>query len=140
MNLGFTGTRNGMTREQMQTLQRIVQAIAPARFHHGACVGADEQAVVAVRYFLPPEGVVAYPPDDDKLISPEAIRLSGVVRPPEPYLKRNMAIVRASWVLVATPEQSEEQMRSGTWTTIRYGRAAKHPVFIIRPNGLIEVQ
>lgn len=140
MIMGFTGNRKGMTLNQRETFQRLVQAVAPEGFHHGACVGSDEQAVVLVRYFIPKDRVVAHPASAGYMTSSEAIRLSGVIRDPEPYLDRNKSIVRDSWVLVATPEQPAEIMRSGTWATVRYGRAARHPVFVIAPDGRIEIQ
>ena len=39
---------------------------------------------------------------------------------PLPYLTRNKQIVDASEVLVACPQSAKEEMRSGTWSTVRY--------------------
>jgi hypothetical protein len=44
-----------------------------------------------------------------------------VVLTPRPYLVRNRHIVDASSVLIATPK-GDEELRSGTWSTVRYAR------------------
>lgn len=139
MKIGFTGTRKGMTQQQFLTFQRVTESWYITEFHHGACVGADEQAVTAISNVIPSKCIFAHPPADGKLLSRVALGLSANVHEPMPYLQRDREIVRDSWILLSTPETFEEVLRSGTWTTMRYAKAARHPVFNIQPNGLIKV-
>jgi hypothetical protein len=67
-------------------------------FHHGDCVGADEQAHVIARicgFFI-----VIHPPTDPRK---RAWCTGDFVMTPAPYLDRNAAIVRSTVVLVAAP-------------------------------------
>ena len=57
------------------------------------------------------------------------------VREPLPYMVRNENIVKEAGVLIAAPASDKEVMRSGTWATVRRGRAAKKPVFVMQQNG-----
>jgi hypothetical protein len=36
--------------------------------------------------------------------------------------------------LIATPSTDDEQLRSGTWATVRYARKAKKRIKLIFPN------
>ena len=53
--------------------------------------------------------------------------------PEKPYLERNHDIVDNSDVLIATPKESVEQIRSGTWATIRYAKKLNKPIMIMEP-------
>jgi hypothetical protein len=45
IDIGFTGTRKGMSDEQELTLMRLLAKFRkPCRLHHGMCVGADAEA------------------------------------------------------------------------------------------------
>jgi predicted Rossmann fold nucleotide-binding protein DprA/Smf involved in DNA uptake len=47
-------------------------------------------------------------------------------------LVRNKVIVNISDVILATPFEDKEVMRSGTWSTIRYARkVGKTPIIIL---------
>ena len=41
-------------------------------------------------------------------------------------------------ILIATPKEKEEQLRSGTWATIRYAKKTKKIVFLVYPDGKYE--
>lgn len=131
-DIGFTGTRDGMTLPQMQGFVSLLLDIQSDQFHQGCCVGSDEEASIAARN----QGlwVVGHPPINRKHLSTFQ---SDEEREPEEYLVRNKAIVNASQVMIATPGGMVEVLRSGTWATIRYARAAKRPVYIIFPDGRI---
>jgi hypothetical protein len=96
-------------------------------FRHGDCVGADAQAHAMAKA----DGfrVVIHPPSDD---SKRAFCQGDAVLAPPPYLVRNRRIVDASGVLVATP-QGDEELRSGTWSTVRYARKIRRAIKIIAP-------
>jgi hypothetical protein len=53
-------------------------------------------------------------------------------------LDRNQAIANEIDMLVATPQESEEVNRSGTWATIRRTRKQEKPVLIINPDGSLD--
>ena len=53
----------------------------------------------------------------------------------KPPLDRNRDIVDACDVLIATPKDFVEELRSGTWATVRYARKQRKPLVIVWPNG-----
>ena len=118
MKIGFTGTREGMSAAQREQLVLVLMALAHApaecrpEFHHGGAVGADAEAdETAAR-----EGyaVVVHP-----------------CSPVLPPLTRNRNIVAECDVLVAAPRSDKEELRSGTWATVRYARQAGKPVVML---------
>jgi len=54
---------------------------------------------------------------------------------PKAYLSRNKDIVRYNEMLVATPGETQNRSRSGTWSTVRFARKMGRPVWVILPNG-----
>jgi hypothetical protein len=112
--IGFTGTRKGMTEQQKDQLGLILTMCLSNMntFHHGAAPGdtrqkADIEAAAlaeAMGYTCQPHAAGADP------------------------LARNRDIVAASDILIAAPESDKEELRSGTWATVRYMRQAVKPV------------
>lgn len=131
--LGFTGTREGMTPAQMITFASLMNNIDIVEFHHGDCVGADTEASTLMKDVRR----VIHPPTDSRL---RAFCTGDEIRPTRPYFDRNRDIVDESDVLIATPKESSEQQKGGTWYTIRYGRRSINTtVVVIYPDGHIEV-
>ena len=131
-HVGFTGTQRGMTEPQGLFVERYlgVAKARPLAFHHGDCVGADAQAhMIAQALGIP---VVLHPPSND---SKRAFCAAAEELPPLPYLQRNHAIVDASQVMLATPGEAEEQLRSGTWATIRYSKRRGVTLYVVLPGG-----
>lgn len=130
--VGFTGTRVGMTLFQKEELKKILNRLAPdvgGVFHHGDCVGADEQAhVIAVEcnYII-----VVHPP-----IRPDrrAFKMGDEIRVSKAYMMRNQDIVDECGILVAAPKEMAQIDRSGTWSTVRKARRAKKEVIILWPT------
>jgi predicted Rossmann fold nucleotide-binding protein DprA/Smf involved in DNA uptake len=56
----------------------------------------------------------------------------------KPFLERNKDIVLETASLIAAPDATEEQMRSGTWSTVRFPRKLGKPVFLILPDGTVQ--
>lgn len=134
MIVGFTGTKRGMNSLQQQKVYDYFEESHPTEFHHGVCVGADEQAHrIANEVFG--ISIIGHPPINLKYVAP--LHVSGFlcILENKEYLKRNHDIVDACDVLLATPGELAEQLRSGTWATIRYARKMKKPIVIIRPDG-----
>jgi hypothetical protein len=119
--VGFTGTRHGMTRAQAKSLAWLLYMGLQQRsfsFHHGDCVGADVQAASIAHAF--DGNIVSHPPSDPKLRA--YFPLTDLSMDPAPYLVRNRAIVNSSEWLIATPYTYDQAERSGTWSTVRYAR------------------
>lgn len=145
MNVGFTGTREGMTDDQLDKLDRLLrgfrQDIFDSSFLHGNCVGADEQALTLARNLN--YRTVAYPTDIPSMQI--ELSLSDYAKDAEKPLVRNRHIVRDCDVLIAAPKESTEPEPArgqGTWSTVRYARKQnlKRRTYIIWPDGKLEVQ
>lgn len=129
---GFTGTQKGMTDAQKAKLAYELSIFRPREFHHGDCVGADSEAHDIVRRILPDCKIVIHPPTDSKK---RAYKKGDVILDPLPYLERNHRIVEMTRCLVACPAESNEVLRSGTWSTIRYAGRKNKTQYIILPDG-----
>lgn len=144
MRVGFTGTRGGMTSEQRQAFYRLICEIPELdAFHHGACIGADEEAAVMVAEIrensdMDARGhvIVTHPCTPRGMVSEKAIAVSDETREPKPPLDRNKDIVNDIDILVACPSGLEVH-RFGTWSTIRYARRSKKPIVIVWPDGSV---
>lgn len=153
MDLGFTGTRNPLSRPQLSALWSKFEYGDIELLRHGACVGADAKAH---QYALATgKRIVVHPPVDRKLMSLDCLMYGGTVIPGQrhlvtvldakPYHERNRAIVDGSEELLAVPN-GPQRPHSGTWYTVLYALGAvdqhlsKHaiPVTIIWPDGRIE--
>lgn len=149
MKIGFTGTRQGLTEVQHNELSDLFygllgEEIIDAEVHHGGCVGADEEfhniATLYRAIYLTGEEdrlpIVIHPAQVP--MSLQAAGLRGKRLSPKPPLERNHDIVDETDVLIATPFESEEQQRGGTWSTIRYARKLERPIYIVLPDGTVK--
>lgn len=125
-----------MTIKQLRCVGQILlchcyTAWKRTEFHHGDCVGADEEAhqlAVALRL-----DVILHPPELDRR---RAWCENYVAeREPAPYLDRNHNIVDETEMLVAAPATKDEQLRSGTWATVRYARKQGRSIYFAWPDG-----
>lgn len=128
MKLGFTGTQQGATLNQARALWSLLRAKDPEEFHHGDCIGADELA----HYIARSLGiyVIGHPPTNEKK---RAFCDCDEWREAKPYLDRNHDIVNETHEMVAIPKGPNEELRSGTWATIRYAFKLGTPIAIIYP-------
>lgn len=131
MDIGFTGTREGMTDRQRTAFKALLIGHA-GPFHHGDCVGADEQAAGLAR----DAGlrIIGHPPTDGRL---RAHYPSDENFDPRPYLDRNRDIVDASRVVIAAPKEMAEAAKGGTWATIRYARKRGVALWVVLPDGTV---
>lgn len=140
---GFTGSSEIITDYQKDTLKKLLQSYIgknPAECHNGACINADEECRNIVLSHFPHIRMIYHPPDNKSKSFKIKLRSIDEERRPLPYLKRNLEIVAESNYLFATPSTVLEQLRSGTWATIRYARAAEVPICLIFPNGSIRYE
>jgi hypothetical protein len=141
MKVGFTGTQLGMTNKQKTRFEEWIGISNITEFHHGDCIGADEEAHEIVNSSTRDITIIIHPPKD---MSKRAFCGKGdeggsiLFKPEKPYLDRNHDIVRASTVLIACPKKIYEETRSGTWATIRHAKKCGVMVLIIWPDGLME--
>ena len=129
-HLAFTGTQQGMTEAQRVRFRHMMTRIRPEWFHHGDCIGADAQAHDEMR----PHAQIHIHPctiDTKRAYKTGSVR----IEEPLPPLERNRVLVDVSEELIATPKEMAEELRSGTWATIRYARKQKKPVHICWPDG-----
>lgn len=137
IKVGFTGTQDGMTEAQRvvvwKQLEKLKEVHGQCDFHHGDCVGADEQAD-NIAYLIGYRIIVHPPKNPAKQAKTEHFTTSW---PAKNYLDRNKDIVNESDVLIATPSTLHEVVRSGTWSTIRYARGKNKPIVNILPDGTL---
>lgn len=123
MRVGFTGTQQGMTEYQALKLRTILKDLNKVNkiteAHHGDCVGADFQFNMLVRAMFPNAKVHIHPPIK---AGKRTFCDADVMHDEKDYLVRNHDIVDAVDILLATPKENKEVLRSGTWATIRYAK------------------
>lgn len=130
--VGFTGNQHGMTEAQKQWLREAFAKMPMSgwEFHHGDCIGSDAEAHdIAYEHGAT---ICIHPPEYD---GKRAHKKGFACAFPKPYLDRNKDIVNATEVLIGMPKEEEEQLRSGTWSTIRYAKKTGKPIRVIGPLG-----
>lgn len=123
MKAGFTGTQIGMSLNQVEKLKKVLTRLGVTELHHGDCIGADAQAhEVCLAAGI---DIVIHPPVDGRKraycdIQPHTLSVV-TTKVRRPYLDRNHDIVDDTDMLIAAPkDEKTEELRSGTWATIRY--------------------
>lgn len=134
-SLCFTGTRNGLTQQQVDTLCECLRELQPKICRHGDCVGADKNFHDLVRLLLPSAGILIYP---SNILGLRAYCGGDVILKTADPLDRNRSMVDASEYVVACPGERMEQQRSGTWSTIRYAKKSNKNMTVVYPDGSVE--
>jgi hypothetical protein len=102
-------------------------------FSHGCCVGADIEAHHFVRAMFGSKVRICVFPSTAKTKAPIPYD-SDMVADLRGPLKRNRDIIDSgSDLLIATPFENHEVLRSGTWSAIRYARKIGVEVRILNP-------
>lgn len=145
--IGFTGTSRGMTVPQYHTMTRLIYEIPDSveiEAHHGNCVGADEEfhrilcdqfreRATQLRFVIHP--------GDNPLMQAGCEKkypwIGTTVLPVMSNLARNAEIVMAVDEMFATPKMDQEELRSGTWHTIRTAKRLKRSLTIICRDGTV---
>ncbi len=138
MKIGFTGTQVGMTKRQRMAFCMLIAGHSidhdsALEFHHGDCIGADAQAHEVVDRLG--HKIVIHPPLDIRKAA-NCVGDDVWALVPQLYLTRNKDIVDATELLIAAPKGPEE-LRSGTWSTVRYARRQGKQLQIIMPDGAV---
>jgi hypothetical protein len=143
IHVGFTGTRQGMTDKQKTTLHKILVSNNNIKnvdvLHHGDCKGADADAHYECWKLA--ISIILHPPDNPKhrnyCDTGPYEDMVKEINPTKPYLTRNHDIVDETDYLIACPDGYKEELRSGTWATIRYAKKQHVLVYIIYPDGTL---
>jgi hypothetical protein len=138
MIIGFTGTKKGMTDAQWDAIVSILLKLNYNEAHHGDCVGADAEfflILYGVRNDTGRPCIIHSHPSTIKATN--AHTPSDIIHDPLPPLERDAIIARKVDLMIATPKGFEEEIRSGTWTTVRRAREAGTPIKIVWPDGSI---
>jgi hypothetical protein len=136
-HVGFTGTKNGMqSNQKLEFVEylRYLKGLGYTHFHHGDCIGADAQAA----RFAKALGFIlvchpGHPRDKSNTMYRAFTDFNDVMHEVKPFIKRDHDIVDAVETMIATPA-GEEEIRSGTWSTVRYAKRMGKPVYIIVPH------
>lgn len=137
--VGFTGTRKGMTAEQIDRVREWLATLSNdmcgLEFHHGGCIGADFEAHRIAKFSPQGARIIVHPPTDTSLYADTGPDRVTTFLTPKPYLERDRDIVDSVDLLVAAPDSKMYRRGSGTWYTIRYATAQGKPVRIVYPDG-----
>jgi hypothetical protein len=137
MKVGMTGTQEGLTASQRQSVSAWLAENTGSieEIHQGDCIGADHAVASWAEMLLIP--MVVHPPTfESKRAGTNNFTNVIAVRKPADYLVRNRAIVRATDLLIAVPKGAEV-LRSGTWSTVRFARKQGRPVITFWPDGSV---
>ena len=134
MKVGFTGTQVGMTQAQRELVSLYIKELCTGdQFDHGDCIGADTDAHnIALQFGCK---IHIHPPiNESKRAFNESFTM---MYDPKPYLDRNHDIVDSVDIMIATPKDLVEELRSGTWATIRYATKMRKPIIICYKDGSV---
>lgn len=138
IQIGVTGTRKKVLPAQVGTFTWLIRqeleraADGRVELHHGDCIEAD-YLMHCVAKGLGCRTVI-HPPRDPKY---RAWCVGDEMWPEKEYLTRNRDIVECGRIMIAMPNEDEEQLRSGTWSTIRYARKLGREVRQILRDGTV---
>jgi len=141
--LAVTATRQGLTSAQQQMFISVVRNLVCDSFvfHHGAAIGGDAELAYLASGFRQ-QGktirIVAWPSNLASQRSSSAVLASDEVKPEMPPLERNVAMIAGADLLLAFPAGFEEEVRSGTWATIRAAERNGIRVTVVWPNGSLQ--
>jgi len=135
VRVSFTGTRRGMSLEQIDGVRFILGNRTVSVASHGVCSGADIQFHKAVREIFGRTAYIACFPSTAKTAAPIPDD-ADFVADRKPPLDRNKDILLAGPdLLIATPATDHEVVRSGTWTTIRLAKKLRMPILQVMLGG-----
>lgn len=133
MKIGFTGNRHGLSYQQKEEIKAVLDKYDNIIASHGDCVGSDTEfhnLCVEHREKHPEKQITIhiYPPNIPTM---RAFNKADVLMDEKPYLERNTDIVKNSSILIACPvDKNKEQLRSGTWSTVRKARKMNIPIHL----------
>jgi len=137
MRIGITATRDGLTSIQERIFLQLVLYLEITEFEHGDAIGGDFDCHYAIieEKILDSKNIFKRPCN---ILNQRAFAKGGSdLEEPIAPLERNHKIVDDVDILIGCPKGFKEELRSGTWATIRYANKNKKPTYIIYPDGSI---
>jgi hypothetical protein len=125
VKIGFTGNRKGLTPIQEEGIKAILDNYDNIIVSHGDCIGSDTDFHNLCMNYKNANihkniTICIFPPNNPTL---RAFNAGDLLMKEEPYLTRNENIIKNSSILIACPiDKNCEELRSGTWSTIRKAR------------------
>ncbi len=136
MIVGFTGTRNGMTTEQLETVEFYLKKLKPDSVVHGDCLGADYDFDELSAELGIERGI--RPCTFENMRMHCETRGAKILAEPKRPMARNRDIVAdADYLLACPPNKERIKSGSGTWATIGFGEKARIDVIVIYPDGSV---
>lgn len=141
MIIAFTGPRAGITIAQKNQLLWAMRNRADREtvFHHGVCVGADQQFHMLLEQFLidhpyvrPMWRLEMHPCTLASMVATDlrviSLGIPVTIHAPIPPLDRNIVMAQECHRLWATPVNLVPMHCGGTWHTIRHVQRMQKPV------------
>ena len=134
IRIGFTGNRYGLNQEQKEKILMILDKYDDIIVSHGDCVGSDtdfHNICINYKETYPTKKIIItiFPPSNSTL---RAFNKGDLLMKKKPYLQRNLDIIKNSNILIACPiNKNKEELRSGTWSTIRQAKKQNITVHIL---------
>lgn len=134
IKIGFTGTRLGLNQEQKDQIISILDKHENIIVSHGDCIGSDSDfhnLCIDYKNKHPNKKILIhiYPPNDPKL---RGFNQGDLLMNEKPYLQRNTDILQNSQLLIACSiDKNKEEIRSGTWSTIRKAKKYNMKLYIL---------
>lgn len=142
--VGFSGTRRGLRWSQEQDLRERLKEIANrhglnglTEFHHGLCIGADEEAhkIAHLIGFT----IIGHPGPPGQFRADYLFERCHRVMPEKGHFARNRAIVELCDILIAVPPPLKDGQRAGgTWYTIAQAEKRQKPRLVWESGGFVE--
>lgn len=134
MDVGITGTRNGLSLEQARYALREIPWDSLDALHSGDCIGVDEQLHdLAISKNVTSIG---HPPIKNDV---RAFCEFDLEHEPRGYFPRNRDIVNSSNILYGFPPTEDDPGNGGTWYTINYSMKKGKKTIIVRPSGKVTI-
>lgn len=134
--IGFTGAREGMKKSSKALIKDFIIKGNYIEFHHGDCVGADEQFHLLVDSLNIKDAVIhIHPPITSRGYKANCAsklnRTKILLHDEKSFLHRNRDIVNSSDLIIATPKSLSMKHLGGTWWTVNYALEKHKEIMIL---------
>ena len=149
MRVGFIGTQSGMTNFQKEEVRNMLAFLKATEFCHGDSLGSDSESnKIAMEYGI--KNFTIFPPSESRkraycFLLPEMTynwhtiinASTGIINvrwmPVDTYLNRSKHIIDNTDYIIACPKEHQHNIKSATWSAIRYAWKIKKNITIIPP-------
>lgn len=137
MIVAFTGTRFALTLKQTRALKSLLDQLGlneQDTVLHGCCTGADTEFHKMCREKK--VRIIGYPAyTEQEKLADECDSRHGISYDP---LVRNRQMVNGADLVIGAPNTMKDQIRSGTWMTLRHCKKRRKNHHIVYPDGQVE--